>query len=295
MIRTKVPGLSPVEAREYATRLHHDPFLVGLFSLMADERMDAPRLGAVADDAIGQFLDAQLREICSAGDVDLLPAELLDSLARVARESILRRNLRPLWKELEGWLGDGSKALRGMRLLVRQGHVCRLDTEGRLDFRHDRLQERFLVQAIGELLQLPEPPEDIITDPYYSGIVGVALAQAVLPAERLARLRNSAPWVVFEAIRRVAEPSNEYQDRLFQEAHTWAANKSLSAPDSVLTAISWTLIETDSSRVLPILDAMANAAIQCKRTSAVNSALSVSNKKDGRIIVAHVDNKPVSS
>ena len=261
MIRTKVPGLSPVEAREYATRLHHDPFLVGLFTFMADEQMDARRLGAVADDAIGQFLDAQLRELCSPGAVDLLPVELLDGLTRVARESILRRNLRPSWEELERWLGDGSKSLRGMRLVVRQGQVYRLDAEGRLDFRHDRLQERFLVQAMGELLQLSEPPEDIITDPYYSAVVGKALAQTVLPAERLARLRSSAPWAVFEAIRQIAEPSNEYQDRFFQEAHAWAANESRSAPDSVLTAICWTLIETDSSRVLPIIDAMKPNAL----------------------------------
>jgi hypothetical protein len=261
MIRVKVPNLSPVAAREYAMRLHHDPFLVGLFTLMADERMDAPRLGAVADDAIGQFLDAQLREICSAGAVDLLLVELLDSLTRVAREMILRRNLQPSFGELERWLGDGSKVLRGMRLLIRQGQVCRLDAEGRLDFRHDRLQERFLVQAMDELLQLPEPPEYIITDPYYSAIVGKALAQTVLPAERIARLRSSAPWAVFEAIRQVVEPSNEYQDRLFQEARTWAANESQSVPDSVLTAICWTLIESDSSRVLPIINAMKPNAL----------------------------------
>ncbi len=179
--------------------------------------------------------------------MDLLPVELLNGLTRIAHNMILRRSLRPSWKELERWLGDGSKALRGMRLLVRQGQVCTLDAEGRLDFRHDRLQERFLVQAMGELLQLAEPPEDIITDPYYSAIVGKALTQTVLTAERLARLRSSAPWAVFEAIRLAAEPSNEHQDRLFQEARTWAANESRSATDSVLTAIGWTLIDTDSS------------------------------------------------
>lgn len=256
MIRAKVPSLSPIEARDFATRLHRDPFLVGLFTLMADVGMDAQRLGVVADDAIGQFLDAQIREICSTGTLELLPVELLAALTGIAHEMILRRNLRPSWQELEGWLGDGSKALRGIRRLVQQRQVCSLDAEGRLDFRHDRLQERFLVQAMGELLQLAEPPEDIITDPYYSAIVGKALAQTVLPTERLARLRSSAPRTVFEAIRQIAEPSSEYQELLFQEAHTWAANESRSAPDSVLTTICWTLIETDSSRVLPIIDAM---------------------------------------
>ncbi len=67
MIRTKLPHLSPIEGRDYATRLHNDPFLVGLFTLMADEQMDTQQLVAVADDAIGQFFDAQLRELFHSG------------------------------------------------------------------------------------------------------------------------------------------------------------------------------------------------------------------------------------
>jgi len=193
--------------------------------------------------------------------VDLLPAELLDVLARVAREMILRRNLRPLWGVLEGWLGDGSKGMRGMRLLVRQAQVCKLDAEGRLDFRHDRLHERFLVQAMADLLQLPEPAEDIVTDPYYSAIVGKALARTELSAERLASLRTQAPWALFEAIRQVSEPSSQYQARLFQEARTWGANESQSVPESFRAAIGWTLIETDSSHVLAIIDAMKPNAL----------------------------------
>jgi len=256
VIQTKAPKLSAAEAREHAARLNHDPFLVGLFALLADELMDAVQLRAVADDAIGRFLDAQLRECCPAGSVDLLPHELLEVLTRVAREMLCRRNFRPLFGELESWLGDGSKTLRGMRTLVRHGQVCRLDAENRLDFRHDRLHERFLVQAMAGLLQLPEPPEDIITDPYYSAIVGKALACTELPATQLARLRTHAPWAVFEAIREVGEPSNGYQHGLFQEARTWAENESHSAPGSVVSAICWTLIETDSGRVLPIINAM---------------------------------------
>ncbi len=256
MIRTKAPKLSDVEARDFAMRLNHDPFLVGLFTLMEDEPMNAAQLRAVADDAIGRFLDVQLRECCSARSVDLLPHELLEVLTRVAREMLSRRNLRPSFGELERWLGDGSKTLPGMRTLVRHGQVCRLDAENRLDFRHDRLQERLLVQAMAGLLQLPEPPEDIITDPYYSAIVGKALARRELPATQLTRLRTHAPWALFEAIREIGEPSNGYQHGLFQEARTWAENESRSAPKSVVSAICWTMIETDSGRVLPIIDAM---------------------------------------
>jgi hypothetical protein len=261
MIRGKIPRLSAVEAREYAARLNHDPFLVGLFTLIASEGMENPQLHAVADDAIGQFIDKQFQEICSLETVNLLPVELLEVLAQIGREMIVRRNLRPSRRELESWFGDGSKPMRGMRLLVRQARVCRLDTDERLEFRHDRLQERFLVQAMAELLQSPEPPEDILTDPYYSTIVGKALARTELTAEGLASLRTQAPWAVFEAVRQLGEPSNQHEEYLFQAAQIWAANESQSAPESVLATICWTLIETDSSRVLPIIDAMKSNAL----------------------------------
>ena len=61
---------------------------------------------------------------------------------------------------------------------------------------------------------------------------------------------------LFEAIRQVGEPSTQHHDRLFEEARNWATSESRSFRDSVLTAICWTLIETDSSQVLPIIDAM---------------------------------------
>ena len=82
------------------------------------------------------------------------------------------------------------------------------------------------------------------------------MASTELPVERLDRLRTQAPWALFEAIRQVGEPSNQHHDRLFREARTWAENESRSVSGSVLTSICWSLIETDSSRVLTVIDAM---------------------------------------
>jgi len=256
MIRGKVRNMSPLKAGEYAARLNHDPFLVGLFTILADQNMDARQLGAVADDAIGRFLETNFKSICSAVAVDLLPAELRKVLGEMARQMLLRRNLQPSWEELDGWFGDGSITMRGMRALVHQEHVCRLDSEQRLVFRHDRLREWLLVHAMGDLLQLPEPPEDIVTDPYFSVIVGKTLARTDLPQERLVFIRMQAPWALFEAVREVAEPSSRHQSRVFEEARIWASSYSQSVPDSVLTAICWALVETDSKHVLPIIDAM---------------------------------------
>jgi hypothetical protein len=255
LIQTTIPRLSTIEVNDYAKRLNYDPFLVGLFTVTAEEEMDVAQLDAAADDTIGYFLEAQLRDICSRG-ADLLPGELHDVLNRVAREMVHRRNLRPLWRELEDWLGEESKSLKGLRLVVQQGRVCRLDSDRRLEFRHDRLQERFLVAAMAELLQLPEPPNDILMDPYYATTIGKALACTELAEERLTHLRNIAPWTIFDAVREVGDSSNRYHNSLFEAALFWARNESKSAHNAVLTHICWTLLETDSSRVLSLIDVM---------------------------------------
>ncbi len=256
LIRSKVPRLSELEARDCAKRLNHDPFLVGLFMLLANERMDAQELGTVTDDAIGESLDHWIRKLCSVASVNLLQQEFLDALVRVAREMILRRILRPSLQEMEGWFGDQSKEMRALRQLIKQFAICRLDHENRLCFRHDRLRERFMVQAMSDLLRLPEPPDDIVNDPYYSSIIGKALIKYDFPAERIAQIRCSSPWTIFEAIRQFAGRWGSHQQHLLQEARIWAAEESKSATESVCWAISWSLTETDSREVLSIIDLM---------------------------------------
>ncbi len=256
IIRTKAPRLSTVEVCELASQLSHDPFLIGLFATLANNQMNTNQLRATAADAMEQFLNHQFNVACQVGSANLLATELSEILINLAARMIIDRNLRPLWRELESWFPEDSKEMRGIRLLTQKGHLCGLDPERRLIFRHDRLQEWFLIIAMTELLKRNDPSQNVVSDPYFSTIVGKALAKTELPPDQIAEIQKDAPWTVFEAIRQIGEPSNPHHERLFEAAYNFAERESSHSVDAVMEAICATLMETDSSRILPIIDAM---------------------------------------
>lgn len=254
IIRESVPRLSSTSAAEYANRLDHDPLLVGLFATLANDRMNDAELGAVADDAVGRFIEAQVRECVASVGADLLPTEFLAALNRVAHEMLTRRAARPVWVEFTNWFGESSQTTRAMRALIGQGRICRLDDENQLAFRHDRLRDRFLVNAASDLLRAKELAEMVIADPHYGAVVGKAIAVTPVTAERLSRIRAIAPWAIFEGVRHIGEPLQSHHEQVFAEAQLWADTESRTAPELVRAAVSRTLLETDSSRALDLID-----------------------------------------
>lgn len=53
-------------------------------------------------------------------------------------------------------------------------------TEDHFEFRHDRILEHFLVRALEPMFSDLESNADVLTDPYFSGFVGQALASTEL-------------------------------------------------------------------------------------------------------------------
>jgi len=258
-IQSSAYHLSEVEARDFADRLGRDPFIVGLFALMVDAKTNKVQLAAIAEDAIGRFIDRKLREMSTKNSFALLVNEYQNILQTLGQQMLLKRNLRPSWDELRSWFGQDSGELLALRHLFQFRHLCRLEPGAkgkRLVFRHDRLLERVLVDGMDSLLDSDNPPEDIITDPYFSNITGKSIGRKEYRNNWPQRLRYKAPLCLFEAIRHFSEPTIDHQRRIVAEAREWAKNDSQHAPDSLINAISWTLLETDSSQIIPIIDAM---------------------------------------
>lgn len=256
IIRGAAAQLSHLSASEFADRLGRDPFLIGLFASVIDHNTAQQDMVAIADDVVGQFLDQQTNTLADSGFEALLPSEVRRILVKLAQEMLLRRDLRPSWHDVRDWFGHTSEEILGLRGLVQQGHVCRIDAEERIAFRHDRIQERLLVDAMDGLLRVAQPPEDVISDPFFARLVGKAIMRDGHREDWPQRLRSSAPLTLFEAIRHFDEPTTKHQRNILAQVDDWAQHDSRRAPKALVGAVSWTLLETESHAARRIVDAL---------------------------------------
>ena len=192
LIRRAVPSICSEEAAGYVEQLGHDPFNVGLFGTTCCGDIDPARLGQLVVDVIGNFIETHLREAAANNAQGLLLAELREGLYPLGEEILLLRNLSPKWSEVSAIFAGQPRTIDALRAILRREHIARIDN-GYVVFRHDRLRERILVDAMDRLFRYPSPPEDVIADPYFAGITGQALARAADLPSWPARLRASCP------------------------------------------------------------------------------------------------------
>jgi hypothetical protein len=260
ILRAEEGSLSAAEAQEYANRLGHDPFGVGLFALLVRREAEFARRGALADDTVGRFIDAQLREVATAAPERFLLPELEEALVALGTGMLMQRRLHLRWPDVQAWFAATPQTLNGLRAIISHGHLCRLD-EDSLVFRHDRLRDRILIDAMDGLLRLETPPEDVITDPFYAPFTGRALARCGHDPSWAGRMRLQAPLALFEAIRQFGTPREEHHREIALAAQAWAVNDAATAPPSLRWAVSWTLLETDSPLVLELVSALRPNAL----------------------------------
>jgi hypothetical protein len=256
LLRTIFPGNSVSELTTIADQLAGDPYLVGLFAFQADSRMSIDELRRLADDVSGSFLEEQFIRICDIPGTNLLPIDLEKALVSIAIEMILRRQLQPSWDQVVTWYSENSIELRGLRVLIGNSKVCSLVSGNQLRFRHDRLREYYLIKGMSNLLLELTTFRDVIIDPYYSSISGRALSLTEVSEDQLQTLRAVAPWILFEAVRQIGEPSSDHHTRIFNQALKWVSDDRPGVAEAVLMAVCWSMVETDSSRLLPIIATM---------------------------------------
>lgn len=205
---------------ETADRLGNDPILLGLFGRLVRENAARQRPAEI-EDVLGAFVEQKAGVL--AVEHRRPSVEFTDSLRRLARECLSRRNLRPTWTELRDWLSQESNLIEPLRLLVSQGHLCQVIDRGdgaRFEFRHDRLLEYHLAAAAEEMLRGDD--RESLTDPFFVSTVGRALGRAPFSADVLSWVQASAP-VGLVAAAASATSDTPYLRGLAQRAGEWLA------------------------------------------------------------------------
>lgn len=240
------------EASECAEALNHDPYLIGIFGvLLCGAPADAdPR--KLTKDVINRYVNHMLVRAASRSKGAFTTADLREALAAMTTQMLVRKDLRPQWSKMRGWLKDltRSPVPEAAEFLRSDAVICRLIEGDILAFRHDRLMQSLLSKSLSNLLD----SEEIVNEVHYAEILGQTLATAVVSKEQLERIAAKNPLVLFEALRAIGTPSTPIHRSIIEAIIAWVRRPDLpnNVPEAVLIAIGSALMETDSLSVLEI-------------------------------------------
>lgn len=205
--------ISQFDAAAIAEALGHDPLLIALHD---------PEAAPTADHTIGQFIESSLQRL-SAARQDYSAAEYRGALRNVAKSILLRRDLDPEWLNLLGWpeLSGNAAALRH---LIHHGEIIRISgasAREKLVFRHDRVREWLLADGFGELLAAGHAVDELISEPFFADVIGLALACGFVPEVQITSIVDANPLAGFCALRHMRHPGQFPQQDVIQCVMGW--------------------------------------------------------------------------
>jgi hypothetical protein len=244
-------AITDYDADVLANRVGYDPMLIGLLGSIASEC--APEdLNSACENVVERFVEIQISHVASRSS--LVAQDLRQSLEFLAKTMLMNRELHPLWEDVRFWLSGNPVAEQSVRELARQGALCRIASDRRFVFRHDRIRDYSLIAGMVSLLNDTNGIPPVVTEPFFAEIVGEAIIRAPQHPDVLEFLRKDSPLALVEAIRGFGEARSDYERAIVNQVVYWAetAVETHNELDAVEGAVIWSLLETDSTAVLKI-------------------------------------------
>ncbi|WDG52317.1 hypothetical protein [Pseudomonas chlororaphis] len=201
--------LTNLQRNDLAMALGDDPLLIGLNN---DWLTSSPQ------GAIQSYLTANIDE---AADDKLLASDLRYALDRLADQLVKSRTIFPEWHEIRSWLSGDSDVLAAIRRLIDQGRIIHLRvglSDDRLMYRHDRVRDHLLIQAMVRLIKSDRCPPELWADPFYAELIGGALS--ALPITAIGKAATLNPVALFAALQD-SSLSEAHCDRIIEATKEW--------------------------------------------------------------------------
>ncbi len=247
--------ITNTQANALAKKMENDPILIGLFGSLLDKNKPCD-FNTLVEDVMEEFIRSSVEEVAFAPNALHLRTDYRNTLSTLISHMLIKRRLHPFWKEVESWLERSPDILKALRELIQHGKLCRLTSQEQFVFRHDRIQETLLIESMAAMLANTVSGLDILGEPFYSEIIGRALVASPQNREFLKKMADRLPLALIEAVRYFGAPTSDYHHTIVEEAKKWAETSVaiISTPDTVLNAVCWSLVETDSPAVLEITE-----------------------------------------
>lgn len=227
-------------AAEIADALGCDPLLIGVYDFEA-----ASRPGRV----IADFVD---RAVGRAGG-DVQAWRLQAALSDLGQAMLSRRVLEPSWPEIDGW-GLAARTVEDLGRIAQAGEVLRRPlaaSNPRIEFRHDRVRDRVLRQALLDLDSGRGPDDVLLADPFFAELLAQLVADRPALIERLERLNPLALAFVLK----MSDPGSSGRPDLFASLDRWLGTNSPQARD--VAALRWRIGALLASTADPVVAPLA--------------------------------------
>ena len=213
--RAAIRGVSvtAIEAEALAEALGHDPLLIALND--TNERPDASGV-------IGRFIGTVVAQVAVRW-TEYTAVDYRTALCVLASEMLRRRDLDPLWTSVTQW-SVGTEVLAMLRHLLFDARVIRLlgtRSEERIGFRHDRVRDELLIEAMAEMIRRRDRAPELISDPYFAEIVGGALAVGPTDPNLINDVIERNPLAVIHAFRRLGTDTTGLASNLLTAINHW--------------------------------------------------------------------------
>ena len=208
-------GVTDLEAEAVASALGFDPLLIALHG-------DS---GAIPDpeSVIHSYIERALEKL--AASVGTYTAgEYRDALRTLSLEVLKRRRLEPRFVDVLEWTVEERQIGPMLRELSRLREVVRLEgtTENQhVVFRHDRVRDHLLADAITDAISRDELPATVMSEPYFAEVIGMAVARSGVASAAIDKVAEANPLALFCALRHCSQPHVVKASTIWADGGAW--------------------------------------------------------------------------
>ena len=217
--KAKIAGikLSELEAKEICTALGYDPLLIALHIIGAD---------ASEADTLCNYVYNDI-EKCSSFFEGYTKIDFLSALKKLGSGMLHCGSIEPNWDEVIEWEAFTERDKSALANLVKSGNIIRLSE--RLEdcsilFRHDRVRDWVMSDAAITMCKKKELSTEIISDPYFSEIIGAVLVSKEANKQLIDLTLKNNPLALFYAYQTIGESHHSMRENILSAIFSWLNN-----------------------------------------------------------------------
>ncbi|UZJ63961.1 ATP-binding protein [Sphingobacterium sp. KU25419] len=220
-LHEKMVSLSEFEINELITGSGRDPLLLNLsMHLISKGKFDVHTAGS---QVIKSFAFEKIASTPIGSNLPEIKIKLL--LQRLGISILSHKNMNPSYTKLIEWLGKDEELLKFIDEVASNKAIFFFDDNDLLQYRHDRIRDYILTEGLSLALFKMDTYADVMTDPFFSSLLGEVISGAKLSDLELDNLAELCPQAIFSSLRYLQGADHQIKrERVMNSIRKWKSS-----------------------------------------------------------------------